>query len=219
MNEEFGSIPEQGGGKIIPEGMGKPGHVHTVARGKSGIIGVYKIETQVISGTGKFEKTGLGSDQEAKESIETAFRYFRANSKSVSESISSTTKDYLMHTQDIRGVGMTSELILAAFVALCSAALNKPVQSRMVVLGSLSIGGTIMKVEELSSVLQVCFDCGAKRVLLTMAFDVDISTVPPELFAKFQISFYQPPEDAVFKALGVEQLNNKQPTLVKRYRL
>ena len=204
MSEEFVSVPEQGGGKIIPEGMGKPGHLYTIARGKSGMIGAYKIETQVISGTGKFEKTGLGSDREAKESIETAFRYFRANSKNISGSISITTKDYLMHVQDIHGVGMTSELALAAFVALCSGALGKPPQSQLVVLGSLSIGGTIMKVEELANVLQVCFDSGAKRVLLPMASAVDIPTVPPELFAKFQISFYQSPEDAVFKALGVE---------------
>jgi ATP-dependent Lon protease len=204
MSEEFVSVPEQGGGKIIPEGMGKPGHLYTIARGKSGMIGAYKIETQVISGTGKFERTGLGSDREAKESIETAFRYFRANSKNVSRSISVTTKDYLMHVQDIHGVGMTSELALAAFVTLCSGALGKPPQSQLVVLGSLSIGGTIMKVEELANVLQVCFDSGAKRVLLPMASAVDIPTVPPELFAKFQISFYQSPEDAVFKALGVE---------------
>ncbi|WHE07611.1 protease Lon-related BREX system protein BrxL [Thermoanaerobacterium thermosaccharolyticum] len=204
MSEEFVSVPEQGGGKIIPEGMGKPGHLYTIARGKSGMIGAYKIETQVISGTGKFERTGLGSDREAKESIEIAFRYFRANSKNVSGSISVTTKDYLMHVQDIHGVGMTSELALAAFVALCSGALGKPPQSQLVVLGSLSIGGTIIKVEELANVLQVCFDSGAKRVLLPMASAVDIPTVPPELFAKFQISFYQSPEDAVFKALGVE---------------
>jgi len=39
--------------------MGKPGHLYTIARGKSGMIGAYKIETQVISGTGKFERTGL----------------------------------------------------------------------------------------------------------------------------------------------------------------
>ncbi|ABB15490.1 protease Lon-related BREX system protein BrxL [Carboxydothermus hydrogenoformans] len=204
MNEQFVSVPEQGGDKIIPEGLGKPGHVYTVARGRTGMIGVYKIETQVVSGSGKFEKTGLGSDREAKEAIETAFRFFRANSKKISGSISTTTKDYLMHVEDINGVGLTSELSLAAFVALCSGALDRPCQSQMVILGSMSIGGTINKVEELANVLQVCFDAGAKKVLMPMSSATDIATVPPELFAKFQISFYQSPEDAVFKALGVE---------------
>jgi ATP-dependent Lon protease len=204
MEEKFVSVPEQGGGKIIPEGLSKPGHLYTVGRGKSGMIGVYKIETEVVNGTGKFEKTGLGSDREAKEAIETAFRYFRANSKNISGTISTSKKDYLMHVEDIQGVGLTSELALAAFIALCSGALSRPVQSQLVVLGSMSIGGTINKVEELANVLQVCFDSGAKKVLIPMSSAADIGTVPPELFAKFQISFYQDPKDAVFKALGVE---------------
>lgn len=204
FQEEFVSVPEQGGSKLIPEGMGKPGHVYTVARGDSGMIGVFKIETEVVPGSGKFEKTGLGSNRDAKESINTAFNYFKANRKNISGSISLHNNDFLMHIQDLQGIGMTSELALAAFIALCSGALKKPVQSQLVVLGSMSIGGTINKVEELASVLQVCFDAGAKRVLLPMASAADIGTVPPELFAKFQISFYQNPEDAVFKALGVE---------------
>lgn len=204
MNEEFVSVPEQGGGTLIPEGMNKPGHIYTVARGKTGMIGTYKLETEVVSGNGKFEKTGLNSDRDAKESIDTAFQFFKANNKNISGTISTTTKDYLMHIQDIHGVGLTGELSLAAFIALCSGALNKPVQSQMVVLGSISISGTINKVEELANVLQVCFDSGAKKILLPMASAVDIPTVPPELFAKFQIGFYQSAEDAVFKALGVE---------------
>ena len=203
LAEEFISVPEQGGGKIIPEGMNRAGHVYTVARGKNGMIGPYKIETEVINGNGKFEKTGLGSDRQIKETIDTAFKYFRANSKNISGSISVTARDYMMHVQDISGIGMSSELSLAALVGLCSGAMNRPVQSQLVVLGSLSIGGTINKIEELANILQVCFDAGAKKILLPMSSAVDLPTVPPELFAKFQTAFYTSAEDAVFKALGV----------------
>ncbi|MGL4873468.1 MAG: protease Lon-related BREX system protein BrxL [Clostridium sp.] len=204
MEEEFISVPEQGSGSLIPDGMSKPGHVYTVGMGDSGMIGVYKLEVEVVGGTGKFEKTGLGYDREAKESIETAFRYFKANSRSISASISTTAKDYLMHIQDVNGVGMTSSLSLAAIIAMCSGALVKPVQSQLAILGSVSIGGTINKVEDLANTLQVCFDAGAKKVLLPMANAADIPLVPPELFAKFQIMFYSSTEDAVFKALGVQ---------------
>ena len=202
--EEFVSVPEQGGGKLIPEGIGKPGHLYTVGHGDSGMIGVFRIETEVISGSGKFERTGLGSSREARESIDTAFNYFKANKKNISGSISLQQSDFLMHIQDLQGIGMTSKLALAAFIALCSGSLKKHVQGQLVVLGSMSIGGTINKVEELASLLQISFDAGAKRILLPMASATDISTVPPELFSKFQISFYESPEDAVFKALGVE---------------
>ena len=74
----------------------------------------------------------------------------------------------------------------------------------MCILGSMSIGGTVNKVEELASILQVCFDAGAKRILIPVSSAADISTVPAELFSKFQISFYNSPEDAVAKAIGVE---------------
>jgi len=39
---------------------------------------------------------------------------------------------------------------------------------------------------------------------LPMSSVIDIATVPGELFAKFQTSFYSDPVDAVFKAQGVE---------------
>jgi ATP-dependent Lon protease len=203
MNEEFVSVPEQGSGSLIPEGNLKAGQVYTVGVGDSGMIGVYKIETEVVSGSGKFEKTGLGSDREAKESIETAFRFFKANSRNISASISTTQKDYLMHIQDVNGVGMTSSLSLAAIIAMCSGALLKPAQSQLAVLGYVSIGGTINKVEDFANTLQVCFDAGAKKILIPMINAGDIQLVPPELFAKFQIMFYNSAEDAVFKALGV----------------
>ena len=204
FNEEFVSVPEQGGGKLIPEGMGKPGHIYTVSHGKNGMIGVYKLEMQMTSGTGKFEKTGLGSEREAKEAVDTAFRYLKANAKSISGNISTTTKDYLMHVQDLNGIGMTNVLTLPSVVAISSVALNKPVLSSLVILGDLSIGGTMIKVEELANTLQVCLDSGAKKVLLPITSAADLGTVPAELMGCFNIIFYQSAEDAVFKALGVE---------------
>ena len=99
---------------------------------------------------------------------------------------------------------MTNKLALPTLIALCSIALGKPVQSSLVVLGEISISGTMMTVDELASVLQVCLDSGAKKVLLPSTSFVDFSTVPSELMSAFQLIPYQSAEDAVFKALGVE---------------
>lgn len=204
FNEEFVSVPEQGGAKLIPEGMGKPGHIYTVSHGKSGMIGIYKLEMQMTPGNGKFERTGIGSDREAREAVDTAYKYLKANSRNISGSISLTTKDYIVHVQDLNGIGMTKSLTLPTVVAICSVALNKPPISSVVVLGDLSIGGTIMKVEELANTLQVCLDSGAKKILLPITSTVDLGTVPPELIGCFNINFYQDARDAVHKALGVE---------------
>lgn len=204
FSEEYVPVPEQGGSKLIPEGMSKPGHVYTVGHNKSGMLGVYKMEMQMTAGNGKFEKTGLGIDREAKEAVDTAYRYLKANAKSISGSISLTTKDYIMDVQDMNGIGMTKNLSLASVVAICSVALGKPVVSSAVVLGDFSIGGTVMKVEELANTLQVCLDSGAKKVLLPITSAVDLGSVPAELIGCFNLIFYNSVEDAVFKALGVE---------------
>lgn len=203
LGENFVSVPEQGGGKLIPEGPSKPGHIYTVARGDSNMIGVYKMELQVIAGGGKFERSGFGSSGKAKESVNVAFNYFKANSKQISASINTKIKDFHMHVHDLQGVGLPEDLTLIAFISLCSGVLEKSVQESSAILGSMSIGGTITKVPELANTLQVCFDAGAKKIIIPMASAPDIATVPPDLFSKFQIAFYQDPVDAAFKALGV----------------
>lgn len=203
MVEEYVSVPEQGGGKLIPEGMGKPGHVYVVGQSDSGMIGVYKLENQVVSGTGKFDKSGVGTHRGARESLDTAFRYFTSNSKTISNTISTKTKDYLMHISDLQGIGLTSELAIAELIGLCSGALEKPVQESTVIIGNMTVGGTIAKVSEFANVLQVCVDAGAKKVLIPAASVMDLQTVPPDLLVKVQPVFYSDPTDAVFKALGV----------------
>ena len=204
FEEKFVSVPEQGGGKLIPEGMCNPGQVYTVSRGKSGMIGVFRLESQMLPGTGKFERTGLGSDRDAKEATNTAFNFLKANSNRISGTISTTTKDYMIGYQDLQGIGMTDKLALPTLLALCSIALSKPTLSTLAVLGEISISGTLIKVDELANALQVCLDSGAKKVLLPITSAADLGSVPPELMGSFQIIFYNSAEDAVFKALGVE---------------
>ncbi len=203
LSEHFVTVRESGGNKIIPAGMTKPGQVYVVSGASSGRIGVYKIELQVVSGNGKYEKSGIGSSQKAKEAIQTAFNYFKANAKSVSQGISTKEKDYHLNVQDLTGVGMSDDLALAAFLSLCSGALEKPLQEQTVVLGTITIGGSISNIDNLSDLLQVCLDAGAKKVLIPISAAPKIAVVPPDLFSKFQISFYEDPIDAVYKSLAL----------------
>ena len=204
FEEHYVSVPEQGGGKLIPEGMCNPGQVYTVSRGKAGMIGVFRLESQMLPGSGKFERTGIGTDRDAREATNTAFNFLKANGKRISGSISTTSKDYIINYQDLQGIGMTGTLALPTLIALCSIALGKPVLSSMAVLGEISISGTMIKVDELANALQVCLDSGAKKVLLPITSAADLGTVPSDLIGCFNLIFYNSAEDAVFKALGVE---------------
>ena len=204
FEEHYVSVPEQGGGKLIPEGMCNPGQVYTVSQGKTGMIGVFRLESQMLPGNGKFERTGIGTDRDSKEASNTAFNYLKANGNRISGSISTTTKDYIINYQDLQGIGMTSKLALPTLIALCSIALGKPTISTLTVLGEISISGTMIKVDELANALQVCLDAGAKKVLIPITSAAELGTVPADLIGAFSLIFYSTPQEAVFKALGVE---------------
>lgn len=204
FEEKYVTVPEQGGGKLIPDGICNPGHVYTIAQGRSGMIGAFRLESQMLPGNGKFQRTGLGSDREAKEATDTAFNFLKANCRRISGNISITTNDFIINYQDLQGLGITSNLALPSLVAMCSIALGKPVVSSCAVLGEISIAGTMQKVDNLADTLQVCLDSGAKKVLLPLTSAADLGTVPAELIGAFSLIFYNSAEDAVFKALGVE---------------
>lgn len=204
FEEKFVSVPEQSSSTLIPDGICSPGQVYTVSPGKSGMIGLFRLESQILPGNGKLTCNGIGADREARESTQNAFNYLKANSNHISQSISTTNKDYIIQYQDLQGIGMTSKLSLSTLIALCSIALNKPTLSSMAVLGDISVSGTVSKVDNLANTLQVCLDSGAKRILLPTVSAVDIGTVPSELIGTFNLVFYQDASDAVFKALGVE---------------
>ena len=204
FEEHYVSVPEQGGGKLIPEGICNPGQVYTISRGKSGMIGVFRLESQMLPGNGKFDRTGIGSDRDARESSSTAFNFLKANGNRISGSISTTTKDYIINYQDLQGIGMTGKLALPSLIALCSIALGRPTLGSLAVLGEISISGTMIKVDELANTLQCCLDSGAKKVLIPSVSMIDFATVPADLMGAFQLIPYSSAEDAVFKALGVE---------------
>lgn len=204
FEEHYVSVPEQGGGRLIPEGICNPGQIYTVSHGKTGMIGVFRLESQMLPGSGKFERTGLGTDRDSREAANTAFNFLKANASRISGMLSTTTKDYIINYQDLQGIGMTKNLALPTLIALCSIAIGRSALGTLAVLGEISISGTIIKVEELANTLQVCLDSGAKKVLLPITSAADLATVPADLIGSFNLIFYNSAEDAIFKALGVD---------------
>lgn len=197
-------VGEQASSTLIPEGDLKPGHLYSVGPSENRKIGVYKFETEMMNGTSKFTPNGIGSKKDVNESVKIAYQYFKSNAKSISGQISYKDKDYVMQVKDLHGVGMTNQLTLATFIALCSIATNRQVLPSLAILGNFSLGGTIEKVQNLPDALQVCLDSGAKKILIPMSSYADIRLVPPELFSKFTAIPYNTPEEAVMKAFGVE---------------
>lgn len=203
LEEHFVSVPEQGGSYLISEDILNPGHLHMVSQAENDVIGTFKLELQSVPGNGKLIRTGVASASKMRDTTNIALNYFKANAHRVSGSIHPDNADFLLQVIDLQGAGAPSCGGLALFISLCSASLSKSVQPSLAVFGEMTLGGTIKPVQNLAASLQIAFDAGAKRILLPMASAVDLPTIPPELFTKFQTSFYTDPIDAVVKALAV----------------
>ena len=201
--EKYVSLPEMWWGKLIPEWHLKPWHLFFVWSAETWMKWVFKMETQVTSWWGKFKTSWLWSSSQAKENLKIWIEYFRANAKNVSQGIAIKESDYHVHVQDLQWIWITDSLTLSAYIALCSAALKKPVQEQLSILWGLTIWGSIQKVENLADMLQVCLDSWAKKVLIPTVSAWDLPTVPSDLISKFQVIFYDNADDAVFKAMGL----------------
>lgn len=197
-------VKEQASSTLIPEGDLKPGHLYSVGPSENGKLGVYKFETEMMKGNGKFTPNGIGSKKDVNEAVKIAYQYFKSNAGSISGQISYKDKDYVMQVKDLHGVGMTRYLTLATFIALCSVATNRKVLPSLAILGNFSLGGTVDKIQNLADTLQVCLDNGAKKLLIPMSSYVDIGLVPSDLLVKFTLIPYNTPEEAVMKAFGIE---------------
>ena len=204
LEESFVSVKEQGGGSLIPQEPSKPGILHTIGLSNKGMPGLYRLELQVTKGTGKLATSGMWNSSSAKEQVKIAFDYFKANAGRISAGNKVNDHDFHLHVVELQNTGPLTHLSLASLVVFASGLLGKPVQNQMVVLGDMSLGGSVTPVQSIAECLQVAFDAGAKKVALPMSSAVDIPTIPAELFTKFQTSFYADPVDAAYKALGVD---------------
>ena len=203
LEEHFVSVPEQSSSHLISEDILPPGHLYLISDSDSGKIGVFKLELQLVLGNGKLTRTGIASATSMKDNITIALSYFKANAHRISGSIHPDNSDFLLQLLDLQGSGVPTYSGLALFISLCSAALGRAVHPQLTIFGEMTLGGTINPVSHLAGSLQVAFDAGSRKILLPMTSAVDLPTVPPELFTKFQTSFYIDPVDAVFKALAV----------------
>lgn len=203
--ERYVSTPEQGGSTLIPEGDLQPGSLYGIAHQPGeGNLGLVRLDLQVMPGNGKFTHTGFGSGSAISDELKEAVNYCRSNLSRISQNAHYAESEMHMKATDINGIGTLEGLELGVFISLVSGLTERPVQPQMCVLGSMSIGGTIIPTSDLPGALQIAADAGAKRILIPVADMMQYSKVPSDLISKFSLEVYSDPVDAAFKALGIK---------------
>ena len=202
--ETFVTVPEQGGGGLIPPGQPNPGVVFTVGTDRDqGRQAIFRIEVQALKGRGGTRITGAPS-RAMRDAIQTAYTFLRGHSRRLG--ISKDPNEYDFHVQIVNLMQSKegSETGVAFFIAMLSALLDKPVLEQLVVLGEMSIHGSLLKVPALAERLQLAMDNGAKRVLIPAENKRDFADIPSGVLDKLQIIFFSDPVNAAFRAMGLE---------------
>jgi len=202
--ETFVTVPEQGGGGLILPGQADPGVIFTIGTDlEQGRHAIFRVEVQALKGRGGTHVTGAPS-RAMRDAIQTAYTFLKGHSRQLG--ISKDPLEYDFHVQIVNLMQSKegSETGVAFFIAMLSALLDKPALEQLVVLGEMSIHGSLLKVPALAERLQLAMDNGARRVLIPAENKRDFADVPSDVLDKLQIIFFSDPLNAAFRAMGLE---------------
>lgn len=202
--EHYVTVPETGGKSLIPEGELSPGTLHVIARNReSGMKGLFRLDVQRMAGNGKISDTGFGGGTGIRDELKEAINYLRSNLSRITQSAKFTDFEYHIKATDSNGINSPAGLELGIFLAITSAITGRSTVPQLAVLGSMSIGGTIIGSDNLGEYMQAAADSGAKRVMLPASDMAQLGKVPGDLLTKFSLIPYSDPVDAAFKAMGL----------------
>jgi ATP-dependent Lon protease len=200
--ETFISCLELGSTQIIPDGPLAPGDIFTVGYDpEEGRYSLFRIQCSVAPGSGRLSFVGVAS-KGIKESGRMAYDYLQKSGNRLGMDRDLGQSDVNVQIMSLMQGKDATDLGMAFYIALLSAAIARPIGSQLVVLGQMSLHGVLGRVDGLGDKLRVAMDAGARRVLIPTENSRDFAALPAEVLDKLRIEFYSDPAQAAFKALA-----------------
>lgn len=206
--ETIVNLPEISNGTLVFEGLETPGYVYGIGKSITNVLGVYRLENKLVSGTGSLSfknVEGLAhAPKSVKDSITAAFNYFGENSGKI---ISGAYEefDYSLYFNDLQNRGVSDEISVAEVVGLFSGLANRAVLPSLVICGRVVMSGSMMPITtELDEIFVTAANAGAKRIMLPAESKENYDKLKSDLKNEISVIFYSTPLDAAKKALGVD---------------
>ncbi len=206
--ETIVELPEISGVTLIRQGFEKPGYVYGVGRSVANLLGVYRLENKLVSGTGTLSfrnVEGLArAPKSVRDSITAAFNYFGENARRIIAG-SYEEFDYSLYFNDLQNRGVSDEISVAEVVGFFSGLANRPVTPSLVICGRVVMSGSMMPITtELDEIFVTVANAGAKKIMLPAESKEKYEQLRNDLKEEIEVIFYTSPIDAAKKALGVD---------------
>lgn len=203
QEEFFVGLPEEKGSNLIENTPLSPGVCYTsTSDGEN--VALVRIETAVVTGTGKLNITGVNNTG-VKENIKNTYQYIKANEATIlSDKHSLKNYDITIQVTNLLGAGISSGIGSAVYVAIISALYKKNLKPGLAVLGNISVGGAIERVTNFADKVTMLSENGAKSVVVPMDNLNELSNVPPTVLGNTDVPFYQNNQMLMQKAIFVD---------------
>ena len=201
------NVPEKVDITLIASDKLEVGHVFCIGYSLAfEIPSVYKIEVKTIPGTGKLEVQGIRGVGKvaALEAINAGWKQFIENVNKIKPVPNIMRKDYLIFVNDLQKKYASTELSVAEFIALCSVAINKPIQPYMAVMGEVALSGTILHVKGVEDYVRYAKNAGARKILMPLEGKEQFEKIDPNELIGIVPVYYTNVVEAAKIALEVE---------------
>lgn len=162
-----------------------------------------KIETNSINGNGTYQITGRPS-AETKETIKNVYNYIKSNANNMGITNKLLEQTYITQLIDENSSGGNQEVGTAFYLSMISIFINRPIKSKTVILGSMTVNGNLIKASNLYEKLEFIVEQGAKIVYVPLSNQPDTITMPSDIWSKLSILFYSSAEDLSKKVFELE---------------
>lgn len=162
-----------------------------------------KIETNSINGNGTYQITGRPI-AETKETIKNVYNYIKSNANNMGITNKLLEQTYITQLIDENSSGGNQEVGTAFYLSMISIFINRPIKSKTVILGSMTVNGNLIKASNLYEKLEFIVEQGAKIVYVPLSNQPDTITMPGDIWSKLSILFYSSAEDLSKKVFELE---------------
>jgi ATP-dependent Lon protease len=199
--EQFVSTPELHSDEAIESDPLPPGQVWASSMGspESG-PGLYRIE--VASGAGSGVRIlNQPTPQAFRESVKVGEQNLYQRAKELVGDRDPREHEFSVQSRAMDADKSGGGLGLPVLVALCGSLLGKNTRGGTIIVGGLTLGGSIDIISNAIRIAELAIDKQAQTLLVPVSARRQLNDLPDDLWTRISIEFYKDAADAVFKAL------------------
>lgn len=198
--EEFVSTPELHSDDAIASDPLPPGQVWAVSPDATVSPGLYRVE--VTRGPGSTVRIlNQPTPQGFRESVNVGVQRLYSQARDLVNNRNPREHEFSIQMRPFDSDRLGLGLGLPVLVALVGSLLERQTRGGTIVVGSLSLGGSVEMVANPVRIAELAIDKQAETLLMPVQTRRLLMEMPDDIWTKLKIEFYRDATDAVFKAL------------------